>query len=137
MEQGALAKWCTKDADRSPPTAVLVHGILGSKRNLKAFTQMLLQVCSCPGHSPTFPDIPRGSTFPKDFEKLHAARITQIGIQPGHSTASICNAPTRNVFGDVDMTCSLFQMLTGKPSVFWASAPDASGGLVDCLERKE
>jgi hypothetical protein len=45
MEQGALAKWCTKDADRAPPTAVLVHGILGSKRNLKSFTKMLLQVC--------------------------------------------------------------------------------------------
>jgi dienelactone hydrolase len=44
LEQGVLAKWCTQGTDRPPPTAVLVHGILGSKRNLKTFTRMLLQV---------------------------------------------------------------------------------------------
>ena len=39
------AKWCTKsDPSKTPPTAVLVHGILGNKRNLKSFTRMLLEV---------------------------------------------------------------------------------------------
>lgn len=43
LEQGTLAKWCTQDGAWSPPTAVLVHGILGSKRNLQSFTRRLLQ----------------------------------------------------------------------------------------------
>lgn len=38
------AKWCTQSTSKPPPTAVLVHGILGNKRNLKSFTRMLLQV---------------------------------------------------------------------------------------------
>jgi hypothetical protein len=47
IEQGTLAKWCAQGSGVTPPTAVLVHGILGSKRNLKSFTRMLLQVCHC------------------------------------------------------------------------------------------
>eukprot|EP00892_Ulva_mutabilis_P012229 jgi/Ulvmu1/9379/UM051_0006.1 len=43
LEQGTLAKWCTQSNDKPPPTAVLVHGILGNRRNLKSFTRMLLQ----------------------------------------------------------------------------------------------
>ena len=42
--QGPLVRWSKPGADVSPPTAVLVHGILGSRRNMQSFARMLLEV---------------------------------------------------------------------------------------------
>jgi hypothetical protein len=43
MVQGALARFSTSGS-RSVPTAVLVHGILGSRRNLHSFARMIVEV---------------------------------------------------------------------------------------------
>ena len=49
-------RWSTVSASaRPPPTCVLVHGILGSRRNMATFAQRLVQVrhrlcCTVPGN---------------------------------------------------------------------------------------
>lgn len=45
LVQGALVKWseARKKATREPPTAVLLHGILGSRRNWASFAKRLAQ----------------------------------------------------------------------------------------------
>lgn len=45
MIQGALVRWSEMSpAVRPPPTAVLVHGILGSRKNMQSFARRLVQV---------------------------------------------------------------------------------------------
>ncbi|KAG1679639.1 hypothetical protein FOA52_006156 [Chlamydomonas sp. UWO 241] len=44
LMQGPLVRW-TKPGMIAPPTAVLVHGILGSRRNMQSFARMLLEAC--------------------------------------------------------------------------------------------
>jgi predicted alpha/beta-fold hydrolase len=45
MVQGSLVRWTTRaPAAGPPPTAVLLHGILGSRRNLSSLARMLVQV---------------------------------------------------------------------------------------------
>lgn len=41
--QGPLVKFSHDSKSKTPPTAVLVHGILGNKRNMQSFAQMLIQ----------------------------------------------------------------------------------------------
>ena len=42
--QGALVKYSVEEPNgRHPPTAVLIHGILGSRRNLLSFAKRLAQ----------------------------------------------------------------------------------------------
>jgi len=41
--QGPLVRWSTKDVRAPPPTAVLIHGILGSRRNLASFANKLAE----------------------------------------------------------------------------------------------
>lgn len=41
--QGPLVRWTRPGKGVTPPTAVLVHGILGSKRNMQSFARMLLE----------------------------------------------------------------------------------------------
>lgn len=44
MVQGPLVKWSVESPDGPhPPTAVLIHGILGSRRNLLSFAKRLSQ----------------------------------------------------------------------------------------------
>ena len=43
LVQGALVRW-SHPTQKSPPTAVLVHGILGSRRNMASFAKMLVEV---------------------------------------------------------------------------------------------
>lgn len=42
--QGNLVRFSPDATTKDVPTAVLVHGILGSKRNLNSFARMLVQV---------------------------------------------------------------------------------------------
>jgi predicted alpha/beta-fold hydrolase len=42
--QGNLVRFSPDASHKDVPTAVLVHGILGSKRNLNSFARMLTQV---------------------------------------------------------------------------------------------
>jgi hypothetical protein len=45
LVQGALVRWTQhRAASRPPPTAVLVHGILGSRRNMLSFANRLVEV---------------------------------------------------------------------------------------------
>lgn len=45
MIQGALVRWSEMSPSvRPPPTAVLVHGILGSRKNMQSFARRLVQV---------------------------------------------------------------------------------------------
>ena len=45
MVQGALVRWSeVRSSERPPPTAVLVHGILGSRKNMHSFARRLVQV---------------------------------------------------------------------------------------------
>ncbi|KAG2426723.1 hypothetical protein HYH02_014763 [Chlamydomonas schloesseri] len=41
--QGPLARWSHTDAAHAPPTAVLVHGILGNRKNMSSFAKMLVE----------------------------------------------------------------------------------------------
>ncbi|PNW80265.1 hypothetical protein CHLRE_08g384600v5 [Chlamydomonas reinhardtii] len=41
--QGPLARWSHTDATHVPPTAVLVHGILGNRKNMSSFAKMLVE----------------------------------------------------------------------------------------------
>lgn len=44
--QGALVRYCiVSDTGKKPPTAVLVHGILGNRRNMLSFAKMITQAC--------------------------------------------------------------------------------------------
>lgn len=44
MVQGALVRYCTSSsAGQAPPTAVLVHGILGSRRNMQSYARRLVE----------------------------------------------------------------------------------------------
>jgi hypothetical protein len=38
------ARWTRSTPDKNVPTAVLVHGILGSRRNMSSFARMLVEV---------------------------------------------------------------------------------------------
>ncbi len=43
--QGALVRWTElASAARPPPTAVLIHGILGSRKNMQSFARRITQV---------------------------------------------------------------------------------------------
>lgn len=42
--QGALVRYSEVDNGKQPPTAVLVHGILGNRRNMQGFARRLVQV---------------------------------------------------------------------------------------------
>jgi hypothetical protein len=42
--QGNLVRFSPDAPTKDVPTAVLVHGILGSKRNLNSFARMLVEV---------------------------------------------------------------------------------------------
>ena len=42
--QGPLVRWSKPGVGVTPPTAVLVHGILGSRRNMQSFARMILEV---------------------------------------------------------------------------------------------
>ena len=43
--QGALVRWTElTSAARPPPTAVLIHGILGSRKNMQSFARRITQV---------------------------------------------------------------------------------------------
>lgn len=42
LVQGTLVKYCSP-ASRCPPTAVLIHGIMGSRRNMHSFAQRLVK----------------------------------------------------------------------------------------------
>jgi predicted alpha/beta-fold hydrolase len=44
--QGNLVRFSTDATTKDVPTAVLVHGILGSKRNLNSFARMIVEVSS-------------------------------------------------------------------------------------------
>lgn len=49
LVQGALVRWTKHSPDsRPPPTAVLVHGILGNRRNMVSFAHCIVEV----GRSP-------------------------------------------------------------------------------------
>jgi hypothetical protein len=50
--QGNLVRFSTAPQN-SVPTAVLVHGILGSRRNLHSFARMILQVSAAPDGLPS------------------------------------------------------------------------------------
>lgn len=41
LVQGTLVKFSHDSAQKTPPTAVLVHGIMGSRRNMLSFAQMI------------------------------------------------------------------------------------------------
>ncbi|GFH13245.1 AB hydrolase-1 domain-containing protein [Haematococcus lacustris] len=43
MVQGPLARWTKRVPGQAPPTAVLVHGILGRRQNMQSFARMLAQ----------------------------------------------------------------------------------------------
>lgn len=43
--QGNLVRFSPDANTKDVPTAVLVHGILGSKRNLNSFARMIVEVC--------------------------------------------------------------------------------------------
>ncbi len=52
LVQGALVRWSEQQAgQRPPPTAVMVHGILGSRKNMQAYAHRLVEVCKHPQHS--------------------------------------------------------------------------------------
>lgn len=42
--QGNLVRFSSDSATKDVPTAVLVHGILGSRRNLQSFARMIVEV---------------------------------------------------------------------------------------------
>lgn len=49
LVQGALVRWSEQQAgQRPPPTAVMVHGILGSRKNMQAYARRLVEVCKHP-----------------------------------------------------------------------------------------
>lgn len=45
--QGNLVRFSPDASTKDVPTAVLVHGILGSKRNLNGFARMIAEVGAC------------------------------------------------------------------------------------------
>ncbi len=49
LVQGALARWSeVQKGQRAPPTVVMIHGILGSRKNMQAFAHRLVEVsCGC------------------------------------------------------------------------------------------
>lgn len=69
LVQGALVRW-SHPSQKSPPTAVLVHGILGSRRNMASFAKMLVEQypswqvllvdLRCHGDSAALPEQPEG-----------------------------------------------------------------------------
>ena len=45
LVQGALARWSeVQKGQRAPPTVVMIHGILGSRKNMQAFAHRLVEV---------------------------------------------------------------------------------------------
>lgn len=60
MVQGALVRWSeVASSSRPPPTAVLVHGILGSRKNMHSIARRLVQVLhSSSAHPPSVSDHP-------------------------------------------------------------------------------
>ena len=49
LVQGTLARWSeVQKGQRAPPTVVMLHGILGSRKNMQAFAHRLVEVsCEC------------------------------------------------------------------------------------------
>jgi hypothetical protein len=45
--KGNLVRFSSDAQSKNVPTAVLVHGILGSRRNLHSFAHMIVEVSSC------------------------------------------------------------------------------------------
>ena len=46
LVQGPLVRWSEQQSgQRPPPTAVMVHGILGSRKNMHAYARRLVEVC--------------------------------------------------------------------------------------------
>ncbi|PNH05579.1 hypothetical protein TSOC_008139, partial [Tetrabaena socialis] len=43
LYQGPLVRWSHTDATHVPPTAVMVHGILGNRKNMSGFAKMLVE----------------------------------------------------------------------------------------------
>ncbi|GFR51573.1 hypothetical protein Agub_g13911 [Astrephomene gubernaculifera] len=70
LYQGALARWSHSDGAAVPPTAVMVHGILGNRRNMSSFAKMLVEGfpgwqvllvdLRCHGESAALPTRPHG-----------------------------------------------------------------------------
>jgi len=55
MVQGALVHWSEViSSPRPPPTAVLVHGILGSRKNMYSIARRLVQVLRSTSVSPPY-----------------------------------------------------------------------------------
>ena len=47
LVQGPLVRWSEQQmGQRPPPTAVMVHGILGSRKNMQAYAHRLVEVGS-------------------------------------------------------------------------------------------
>lgn len=45
LVQGPLVRWSEQQVgQRPPPTAVMVHGILGSRKNMQAYARRLVEV---------------------------------------------------------------------------------------------
>ena len=45
LVQGPLVRWSEQQSgQRPPPTAVMVHGILGSRKNMQAYAHRLVEV---------------------------------------------------------------------------------------------
>ena len=98
--QGALVKYSVEEPNgRHPPTAVLIHGILGSRRNLLSFAkrlaqrfpswQFLLVDLRCHGQTANMPTPPAGANDVTNAAKDVLATLQHLKIYPhsliGHS----------------------------------------------------
>ena len=98
--QGALVKWSVQEPKGPhPPTAVLIHGILGSRRNLLSFAkrlaqrfpswQFILVDLRCHGQTANMPTPPPGSNDVTNAAKDVLATLQHLKIYPhsliGHS----------------------------------------------------
>jgi pimeloyl-ACP methyl ester carboxylesterase len=98
--QGALVRWSAESpSGPHPPTAVLIHGILGSRRNLLSFAnrlarafpswQFVLVDLRCHGQTASMPDPPAGENSVVSAAKDVLGVLNHLKIYPhtllGHS----------------------------------------------------
>ena len=137
--QGALVRWSAESpSGPHPPTAVLIHGILGSRRNLLSFANRLAQAfpswqfvlvdLRCHGQTASMPDPPAGENSVVSAAKDVLGVLNHLKIYPhtllGHSFGGKVAMSMVHQFGKQLPRPVQVRVLDTVPGDVWCEAGD-------------
>ena len=124
LVQGPLVRWSEQQAgQRPPPTAVMVHGILGSRKNMQAYAHRLVEVHIL------FP-LPTTYTLATCISVL---AITELGqqLQVGH----VCCTSLTQLYGSNSLTTGQESSAELCPYLFQLWLPLPAATMLLSLQR--